>query len=69
MTIIELSTGLKVNRNSIYIGGIDKRDYPDFCDAYVEEAYDIEGNALTCEQIEQLEEDYPEIASEIILER
>ena len=41
---------------NIKVGGIDTRDYPDFCDAYISSA-DYNGIPMTDEQIEELNED------------
>lgn len=42
----------------VSVQGIDMRDYPDFCDAYIEEAYwDDTGERLTDEELEELNED------------
>ena len=40
----------------IMIGGIDMNDYPDFCDAYVEEASFKDGTPLTDEQLDAFNE-------------
>jgi hypothetical protein len=40
----------------ISINGIDYADYPDFCDAYIEDAY-YNGIPLTEDQLEELNED------------
>ena len=44
---------------NVEIEGVDMRDYPDFCDAFISGA-DYDGVAMTEEQIIQMEEDYPD---------
>ena len=44
---------------NVEIEGVDARDYPDFCDAFIASA-DINGVALTNEELEQVQNDYPE---------
>ena len=49
-------TKIKFNINQlddIYLDGVDIKDYPDFCDAYVESA-SFKGVELTDEQLEEL---------------
>lgn len=41
---------------NIEVDGIDTRDYPDFCDAYIVSA-DYDGEAMSDEQIDILNED------------
>lgn len=42
--------------SNVYVDGIDTKDYPDFCDAYIESA-DYDGEPMTDEQLELLNED------------
>ncbi len=44
-----------VNFKSIRLGNIDMRDYPDFCDAMIEEACFIDGTWLSDEEMQELE--------------
>jgi hypothetical protein len=49
----------KINYSKITgvsIDGIDHSDYPDYCDAYIDEAF-YNGIPLTEEQLEELNED------------
>ena len=39
----------------IVVEGIDKADYPDFCDSFIESAY-YDGKPMTEEQLEELNE-------------
>jgi hypothetical protein len=41
---------------NIEIGGVDMRDYPDFCDAYVESAEKLDGTPLTDVELEAFSE-------------
>ena len=50
--------GKEVRRSTISVVGIDMSDYPDFCDAYVEEAEFKDGTPLTDMELEQLTQDY-----------
>ena len=42
--------------DNIEIDGIDTKDYPDFCDAYIASA-DYDGVPMTDEQLDELNED------------
>jgi hypothetical protein len=42
--------------DNIEVDGIDTKDYPDFCDAYIESA-DYDGKPMTDEQLEKINED------------
>jgi len=42
----------------VEIGGVDRNDYPDFCDGYIESAYNIKADRpCTEEELEELEAD------------
>lgn len=49
---------------NIEIDGVDSKDYPDFCDAYIAYA-ECNGIPLTDYQLKQAAEDYPSKVSEI----
>lgn len=51
--------------HNIEIEGVDSRDYPDFCDAFIAYAEDENGNPLTEEELEILQEAYPEVVNEL----
>ena len=51
----------------VEIEGIDMKDYPDFCDAYIAEAL-IDGKEATDEQLEELMSDHPDWAYEQIVD-
>lgn len=68
MRIVKVSDK-EVDLNSIEVDGIDTKDYPDFCDAYVAYAEFIDGEPLNDTQLETLRDDYPEIVHEAVFER
>lgn len=41
---------------NVRVDGIDAKDYPDFCDAYISSA-DYDGIPMTDEQLEELNQD------------
>ena len=43
--------------DNVVIAGIDYKDYPDFCDAYIGEA-DYDGRSMTDEELEVLHDEY-----------
>ena len=49
------------------VDGIDMKDYPDFCDAYIAEAL-IDGKKATDEQLEELMSEHPCWAYEKIVD-
>ena len=42
--------------DNIEVDGIDTKDYPDFCDAYITSA-DYEGEPMTDSQLDEINED------------
>lgn len=52
----------------VTVAGVDSRDYPDFCDAYFEEAFYEDGTALTDEEMDMLMDKYPEVVNEMAFE-
>lgn len=51
------------------IDGINMRDYPDFCDAYIAgAAWEDTGESLTEEELEELNDD-SDLVYELVLER
>lgn len=49
---------------NITIDGIDHRDYPDYCDAFIDYA-EYNGKEMTDEQLDALNEDH-ELVSELV---
>lgn len=41
---------------NVVVDGIDHKDYPDFCDAYISSA-DYDGKEMTEEQLDEINED------------
>ena len=56
----------KVDMKSIVISGVDKRDCPDYVDAFIQEACFLDGSQLSDSQLETLQEniDMSELAAE-----
>ena len=55
---------------NIEISGVDKRDYPDFCDAYISSAtWQDNGRELTERELERLTENSPELIIEMATEK
>ena len=52
--------------DEIIIGGLDVKDYPDFCDAYIESAT-YEGVIMTYKQLDELNEQEPSFVNEYAL--
>lgn len=51
------------------VDGVDSRDYPDFCDAYIMRGiYIAENRELTEEECQYLTETYPEKVNEMAYE-
>jgi hypothetical protein len=47
--------GKKVATNSIVIEGVDRYDYPDFCDAYASKAEFEDGTPLTSTELDSID--------------
>jgi hypothetical protein len=45
-----------MNITNVEIGGLDWNDYPDFCDAYIEDC-EVDGEPATEEQLDMINED------------
>lgn len=52
----------------LVIDGIDTRDYPDFCDAFISSANWVTGEELTDEELEQLNEENRQLVHEMAFE-
>ena len=61
--------GKEVHYGTIMVDGVDHNDYPDYCDAYIYEASFVDGGELNDFEIDELNDRYPEIISEIITSR
>jgi hypothetical protein len=49
--------------NNIEVNGVDPKDYPDFCDAYISYC-EVDGVEATDEQLYYINDTYPELAQE-----
>jgi len=58
--------GKAVDEKSIEIDGIDRRDYPDFSDAYISAANYMDGTPLSDKEIEELDDQNNELVHEKI---
>ena len=52
----------------VAVDGVDKTDYPDFCDAYFYKGCYEDGTELTDNELEELAEEYPEVLNEMAYE-
>ena len=60
---------MKLNLNkidSIEVEGIDTRDYPDFCDAFISYA-EIDGRELTDEELDYINNNCPDMVYDAVL--
>lgn len=57
--------GKEVDPRSIEIDGVDRRDYPDFTDAYVDYAEYTDGTPLSDRELEAFTDNYGEIVNQI----
>ena len=53
---------------NIEVNGINRRDYPDFCDAYVEYC-EVNGKVATEEELDYINGNMSHVAQEMALER
>ncbi len=53
--------GKKVDKSSLIISGVDKRDYPDFCDAYFAAGKYEDGTSLEDKELDMLADKYADI--------
>jgi hypothetical protein len=47
----------KVDFKSLKVDGIDTKDYPDFCDAYICDGYYLDGTPLSDDDLDELSQD------------
>lgn len=57
----------QVDRSSAIIQGIDMNDYPDFCDAYIDYAEWDDGEELTDDELDRINQ--TELPQELALEK
>jgi hypothetical protein len=60
--------GRLVSYPTIALHGVDHRDYPDYADAYVIGAQFVDGDDLTEQECELIQELYPEVVMEVATE-
>ena len=54
------------NVDNVYIGGVDRGDYPDFCDSFIESAeWKHNGRPLTDDELDELQNKYPDSVWEL----
>ena len=53
--------------DNIKVDGIDTRDYPDFCDAYISEA-DYKGVPMTEKEIEYLNDNHGDFVYDAVMD-
>ena len=53
----------------VEIDGVSWTDYPDFVDAYIVYAEDVNGKALTDDQLTKVAEDHPDFVQEMAHEQ
>ena len=53
--------GKQVDQRSLEIDGVDSRDYPDFCDAFISYATFEDGAELSDDEMDELNDKYPEV--------
>lgn len=68
-----MSRTVKLNKRdvavaTIQVNGIDHSDYPDYANAYVDSAQYTDGTDLSFEELDQLQEQYPDVVYDIIVE-
>jgi len=57
-----------VNADTLGVDGVDTKDYPDFCDAYFDYAEFTNGVQLTEEELEEFQEQNPDMLYEVACE-
>ena len=58
--------GVEVDVDTMVIEGIDMNDYPKFCDAYVSEMKDINGNDVDNKTLDKFTEEFGEFILDVI---
>jgi hypothetical protein len=57
--------GKKVDVASLSVEGVDPRDYPDFCDAYLIGGTYMDGTPLTDNEMDDLTDKYGDVVNEM----
>jgi hypothetical protein len=63
---MDMLIGKEIDYDTIEIDGIDTSDYPDFCDAYISYAEYTDGEPLTDEDLDKLNEEESDLINEKI---
>lgn len=58
-----------VDRSSIYAANVRREDHPDYCDAYIDEAYWKNGDMLINEDLDWIMDEYHELLHEAIFQQ
>lgn len=58
--------GMAILTDSLVVEGIDRSDYPDFCDAYFDFARFADGTVLTDDQLDELTDEYRDVLHAMI---
>ena len=58
--------GVECDIDTMVIEGIDMNDYPKFCDAYVSEMKDINGNDVDNKTLDKFTEEFGEFILDVI---
>ncbi len=58
--------GKNVQKNTIIVEDVNMKDYPDFSDAFPSSAQFEDGTPLNEEELQQLQDQYPEVIYERI---
>ena len=58
----------EINLSTLVVDGVDLRDFPDFCDAFVTEGFFADGTAMSESDLDTFNEDNPEVAQEMAFE-
>lgn len=66
MTRLVKINGRAVEIATIEVAGIDHHDYPDYADAYVSHAQYADGTDLSDEELELLQDQYPDVVYDVI---
>jgi len=53
-----------INLNTLQISGVSMHDYPDFCGSYVDSGQYVDGTSISDRDLDDLNNNYPEIAQE-----
>jgi hypothetical protein len=54
--------------SNVSVDGIDTRDYPDFCDAFIESA-DYDGKPMSDEMLEEINSDHLDFVHECVYDQ